>query len=379
MRKNLLGKIFLIIFLISLFIGLVVIFRNDSKKKTNESGNIVVLVNNIDNEIVSKERISFKKGDTLYDVINDNYKIEYTISTYGHYLTGIKGDNFDVSTNGSSSWLWFELFHLKNNYTYDDKIDFTSYDQIEVTTGIDGIELKDNMIFAINEQDYNHQTSVVGKTVNFNDDDNINKILYGVLIVIFVIAFVSFLLFYIKGNKNRKQISIKELCILVMLTAILFVQEELLTIIPSVQLTFFLIFLYGGILGIRRGSLVVVTHTLLDNLFMASFMPQVLLPMLLGHEITLIMGSVLKNKKEIIMCIGMIISTISYSLIFLISTVIFFSVKPIPYLISDIPFTTILILCNVICLLSLYKPLYKFLNNQFEEYQYDSLLEEVNE
>ena len=375
MRKNLLGKIFIIIFLISLFIGLVVIFRNDSKKKSNESGNIVVLVNNIDNEIVSKERISFKEGDTLYDLIKDNYKIEYINSSYGHYLTGISGDGFKIETNGSSSWLWFELFHLKNNYSYDDKIDFTSYEQKDVTVGIDGIELKDNMIFAINEQDSNHQTSVIGKSVNFKDN-NINKILYGILIGLIIISLISFILFYIKGNKNKKEISIKELCILVMLTAILFVQEELLTLIPSVQLTFFLIFLYGGILGIRRGSLVVLTHTLLDNLFMSSFMPQVLLPMLLGHEVTLIMGAILKNKNEIIMSIGMVVATLSYSLIFLISTVIFFSIKPIPYLISDIPFTSILIVCNLIALLSLYKPLYKFLIKELEDYNYESLLEE---
>ena len=375
MRKNLLGKIFIIIFLISLFIGLVVIFRNDSKKKSNESGNIVVLVNNIDNEIVSKERISFKEGDTLYDLIKDNYKIEYINSSYGHYLTGISGDGFKIETNGSSSWLWFELFHLKNNYSYDDKIDFTSYEQKDVTVGIDGIELKDNMIFAINEQDSNHQTSVIGKSVNFKDN-NINKILYGILIGLIIISLISFILFYIKGNKNKKEISIKELCILVMLTAILFVQEELLTLIPSVQLTFFLIFLYGGILGIRRGSLVVLTHTLLDNLFMSSFMPQVLLPMLLGHEVTLIMGAILKNKNEIIMSIGMVVATLSYSLIFLISTVIFFSIKPIPYLISDIPFTSILIVCNLIALLSLYKPLYKFLIKELEDYNYESVLEE---
>jgi len=374
LRKNLLGKIFLIIFLITLFIGLVVIFRNDSKSKAKSSGNIVILVNNIDNEIVSKERISFNKGDTLFDLISNHYDIIYDNTTYGHYLTGIKGNDFSIITDGNNKWLWFELFHLKNNYTYDDTIDFTSYNQIEVTKGIDNINLKDNMIFAINERDSTHNTSVLGKDVSFKGD-NTNKILYPILITLLIISIISFIFYYVKTSKNQKKMTVKELCILVMLTAILFIQEELLVLIPSVQLTFFLIFLYGSVLGIRRGSLIVCCHTLLDNLFMSSFMPQVLLPMLLGHEVTLVIGSILKNKNEVLRVLGMILATVSYSLIFLISTVIFFSIKPIPYLISDIPFTSILILCNIISLLILYKPLYKFLNDELEEYDYNLLNE----
>ena len=65
--------------------------------------------------------------------------------------------------------------------------------------------------------------------------------------------------------------TVKKLCYLVAFTTILFVQEEVLTIIPSVQFTFLLILLYGATIGIGYGSIVVVAHVLLDNLYMASF------------------------------------------------------------------------------------------------------------
>ena len=134
--------------------------------------------------------------------------------------------------------------------------------------------------------------------------------------------------------------TVKKLCYLVVLTTIIFVQEELLTPIPSVQLTFFLVMIYGATLGIGYGSLIVVAHVLLDNLYMSSFGITTIGPMLIGYEITLIMGYLLRGKNEILKGIVNALGAVIYSALFI----------PV----------------NIF----LYKPIYKILNNEFNKDKY---------
>ena len=65
----------------------------------------------------------------------------------------------------------------------------------------------------------------------------------------------------------------KELTLLAMLTAILFVQETLLSAIPNIQLSVALIMIYGATLGIPKATLVMTVHVLLDNLIWGSLSP----------------------------------------------------------------------------------------------------------
>ena len=60
--------------------------------------------------------------------------------------------------------------------------------------------------------------------------------------------------------------NIKKLCYIVVLTTILFVQEQVLTFIPSVQFTFFLIILYGATRGMGYGIIIAVINVLLYNI-----------------------------------------------------------------------------------------------------------------
>lgn len=152
---------------------------------------------------------------------------------------------------------------------------------------------------------------------------------------------------------------------MVMLTAILTVQEEALTFIPNVQLTFLLIIVYGATIGILDGTIVVLVHLILDNLIMNSFTPYIMIPMFIGLELTLICGYLLKNRKEWIVSIFAGLAGFIYCMLFFGSTVLFYSVEPIPYLIADIPFEVILIVCNIVTVLFLYKPLVKIINDNY--------------
>ncbi len=152
---------------------------------------------------------------------------------------------------------------------------------------------------------------------------------------------------------------------MVMLTAILTVQEEALTFIPNVQLTFLLIIVYGATIGILDGTIVVLVHLILDNLIMNSFTPYIMIPMFIGLELALICGYLLKNRKEWIVSIFAGISGLIYCALFFISTVFFYKVDPMAYLIADIPFEITLIVCNIVTVLFLYKPLVKIINDNY--------------
>lgn len=362
MHKKLIWRIALSILLIALIIVLFIVVGNHNSYATND-GEIIVLINDKENNIVSKERLSFKKDDTLYKLIKSNYNLEDETTSYGHFLKGISKDNFSLKTNGIDSWLWFELFYLKDGKDSKNEIDFNDYDEQNVSTGIDGIELVPNMIFAINERDSLHEASVLNNSnIVINNNDKLYFILSIVLISIIITSIIIFFIVDLIKNRSINPIKVKDIAIMVMLAALLFVQEEALTLIPNIQFTFLLIMLYGAVLGPKKASLIVLVHVLLDNLFMSSFTPTVMLPMLIGHEITMLIGYYLKNKNTIILSIGITISSIIYAFLFFITTIFVYDINPLTYLIADIPFDIILIACNILCVILIYNPLYKILN-----------------
>ena len=88
MHKKLIWRIALSILLIALIIVLFIVVGNHNSYATND-GEIIVLINDKENNIVSKERLSFKKEDTLYNLIKSNYNLEDETTSYGHFLKGI--------------------------------------------------------------------------------------------------------------------------------------------------------------------------------------------------------------------------------------------------------------------------------------------------
>ena len=64
---------------------------------------------------------------------------------------------------------------------------------------------------------------------------------------------------------------IKDITLIAFFAAILFVQEQLLTFLPNIQLTVFLIILYCKVFGLTKTLIIVLIHTILDNIIMSSF------------------------------------------------------------------------------------------------------------
>ncbi|MBQ3252932.1 MAG: hypothetical protein IJA65_00110 [Acholeplasmatales bacterium] len=162
--------------------------------------------------------------------------------------------------------------------------------------------------------------------------------------------------------------TIKKLAFLVSLTTILFVQEELLTFIPNIQLTFLLIIVYGSCIGIKDGTLIILVHVLLDNLFMSSFNLHTIIPMFIGYELTLVCGYVLRNKNEFIISLVGALCSFIYCILFLITNIIVFDINPLEYFIADLPFEIILMVCTIVTVLFLYKPIKKVCMNGVNQF-----------
>lgn len=161
-----------------------------------------------------------------------------------------------------------------------------------------------------------------------------------------------------------KKLVIKDLCLIAVLTAVLFVQEQLFSFLPNITLTVFLIILYSKCLGFVRCSLIVVIHTLLDNLFMGS-LNMVYFPfMLLGWLIIPItLCSVFKRvSRPLPLAFLGIIFSLLYCWIFIIPQVLITEVDIHDYFIADIPFEIILALGTFLAVLWLYQPLKKVID-----------------
>jgi len=357
------GRILLGVLLISLMIlSMVYVIIHNNQKSANRAGTITFIVNNMDNQLVEKKRIEYKKDDTLFEVLNSLYTIEYKETGYGHYLIGIEGDSFNIKTNGTSTWLWFELCYIKDGVSYKDTIDFNDYVKQTVSTGIDGIELKDNMIFAINERDNLHNTSMFNDSISFNSYYNSTqtfRIIVYVLLGIFLIAVVVFL---IVNRKSNNKITVRELCILAFMSVLLFVQEELFVFIPNFQFTFLLLAIYVSVFGFKKTSLIIFAHVLLDNIYMGSLTPIVMIPMWLGYMIYIGIIWLLKNKNIWLLTLGGILGAYIYCMLFLVTNAVFLEIDVYLYWLADIPFEIMLISTIAFTMIYLYKPLRRKLN-----------------
>ncbi len=165
------------------------------------------------------------------------------------------------------------------------------------------------------------------------------------------------------GSNNI--LSVRRITRIAIFATILFVQEELLTMIPQVQLTQVLIavFFYG--FGFVDTTIIIIIHVLLDSLIMGG--PNIIYTpvMILGwFLLPLILLLFRKIKNKYLIGIVVFVHAFLYSWIFAIATSY---VKKIPlkiYLISDIPFEIALAINGLITTILLFKPLTNTINRQ---------------
>lgn len=163
--------------------------------------------------------------------------------------------------------------------------------------------------------------------------------------------------------------SVKEITITAILAAILFIQEQALMWLPNIQLTVLLIIVYCKAVGMKRTTVIVIIHTLLDSLLWG-FDLRYFLPMLGGWLlIPLSLGTVFKNvESPITLAILGAIYAFIYSWLFSIPYLLISKSAFLGYLAADIPYEVILAASSFITILWLYEPLKNILVKLDNEY-----------
>ncbi|HON63988.1 MAG TPA: hypothetical protein PK840_03790 [Bacilli bacterium] len=161
----------------------------------------------------------------------------------------------------------------------------------------------------------------------------------------------------------KNKILVRDIALIGILTAILFVQEQALTFLPNIQVTVFLIVVYSKSLKLSHTMIIIFIHVILDNLLMGSFNLVYLPFMMIGWMlIPLLLNSLFKkvNDSFPLGLLGILFSFL-YSWIMLIPQAFITEVDLAAYWIADIPFEILLALSSFLTILWLYQPSIKVL------------------
>ena len=158
---------------------------------------------------------------------------------------------------------------------------------------------------------------------------------------------------------------IMDIVIIAMFSSIVFVLEQALTIYLISSLLFCCFILYTKLLGFKKTLVIVIIHTLLDNLYMGTINPYVALPMLVAWSLIPLVITIFKKVKSKYFLIGFaFVFGFVYGWIMMVGAVLQFEINVYAYLVSDLPFEALMALSGAFSVLILYDPLYKFLIKQ---------------
>jgi len=358
------GRIsFAILLILLMILTIIFVFKTDTKASSD--GHVNVVVKNIDGEVVSNKRLEYETDDSWYKLLDENYDLTCNETQYGHFITGIDSITTDIYTN----WIWLEVAYLNDGVSYSDEIDFSNYTCSDAQTGIDQLELIDNMVLGIVERDNNHQTTIFSDAISTKATNNYKtfRIVVYILIAIFIVGLIIYGV--INNRISKDKITIRKMCILSLMAVILFVQEEALTMLPNIQLTFLLISLFAAIFGIKYSLIIVCIHVILDNVVMGSFTPIVMIPMLIGYTILVIVMNLVKNENLVIKVVCASICSWIYCMLFLFANALWLDIDVHAYFIADIPFEILLVLSTTFTITYLYRPLEKVISREWNKNQ----------
>ena len=195
--------------------------------------------------------------------------------------------------------------------------------------------------------------------------------------MLIAILIASLIVYGIIHNRiSKDKITIRKMCIISLMAVILFVQEEALTILPNIQLTFLLISLFAAIFGIKYSLIIVSIHIILDNVVMGSFTPIVMIPMFIGYVILVIVMYLVKKDNLLIKVIMASICSWIYCMLFLFANALWLDIDVKAYFIADIPFEILLILSTILTMTYLYRPLEKVIYREWNKNQIEEQIDQ---
>ena len=164
---------------------------------------------------------------------------------------------------------------------------------------------------------------------------------------------------------SQRGTRVKELCLLGLMAAVLFVQETLLSSLANIQLTVMLLMVYAATVGLSKATLVMTVHVLLDNLLWGSMSPTNLVPMWFGWLAVLILGYLLRKRSLVWIVSGAVVGSILYSLCFAVAQCLTLRRPFVEYLIADVVFEVLLCCSSAVTVTFLYRPAESLLRRFF--------------
>lgn len=130
MRKNILIKVLITVFFLSLAIAALITSKQIEKKNavSQDVGTITIEIVTLDNK-VNKREFNYKEGDSVWSIIKENYIVRYSETQTGVWLYDID----DVKTDFTTTYLAIYVDDVYSNYT------------------IDGIKIKDGLVVSLRE------------------------------------------------------------------------------------------------------------------------------------------------------------------------------------------------------------------------------------
>ena len=158
------------------------------------------------------------------------------------------------------------------------------------------------------------------------------------------------------------KLTVRDIALIAMLTAILSAQELFLSALPNVQISFLLVAVYGRVLGFKKTIAIVVLHTLIKNVVIG-FNIMIVLPALIGWIGYTVINSLYRKDNLFLRAILCAFGVVFYASSFIPFAMYFFKVKFIPYLIADLYFTVPLILISCTTIFIAYLPIVRSFNS----------------
>ena len=167
--------------------------------------------------------------------------------------------------------------------------------------------------------------------------------------------------------------AIKDVALIAICAAILFVQQLALSVLPNLQFSTLLIVLYAKVLGFKRTSLIIVIHVISYNVLspFGSVIPLYLPFMFLAWMLIPISLATVFRKVESTLglaAIGFVFGFV-YGWMFIPAAVLLTNAPFMAYLIMDIPFEIAMALSNFITIYWLYEPLKRVLSEQLNRFE----------
>lgn len=162
-------------------------------------------------------------------------------------------------------------------------------------------------------------------------------------------------------NRNKFNLSIKDITLIAALSSFLFIQELVLSFLPNIQLTMLLIFLFSKKLGCFKTIFINLVYVLLDNIFNGSFNLLFVVFMFIGWSIVPILLNTIFNKvnNNILLSLLGILFSFLYSWVLIIPGCIVFNTDIISYLKMDITWEVVMATSSFLTILFIYEPLFK--------------------